>query len=50
VEAGLAAPILRDHLMTTPMARPYLDVTPDSPLDDSVAEAPRHPVFRLNGP
>jgi hypothetical protein len=30
-----------------PVVRPFFDVTPGSPLDEFVAEAPRHPVFRL---
>jgi hypothetical protein len=29
------------------ITRPYFDVKPDSPLEDFVAEAPRHPVFLI---
>ena len=42
-----SAPVLREYLKRVPVVRPFFDVTPDSPLADFVAEAPRHPVFRL---
>jgi hypothetical protein len=45
-----AAPILREYLQQVPIARPYFDVTLDSPLEKFAGEAPRHPVFRLVGP
>lgn len=45
-----AAPILREYLQQVPIARPYFDVTPDSPLEEFAGEASRHPVFRLVGP
>jgi hypothetical protein len=32
------------------VTRPFFDVTRDSPDAEWVAEAPRHPVFRLRGP
>ncbi len=42
-----AARVLRDYLASTPITRPFFDVTPDAPLAAFVREAPRHPVFRL---
>ncbi len=42
-----AAPILQQYLKRVAVVRPFFDVTPDSPLEDFIAEAPRHPVFRL---
>lgn len=42
-----AAPVLRDYLRTTPIVKPYFDVTADAPLEAFAAEAARHPVFRL---
>jgi deazaflavin-dependent oxidoreductase (nitroreductase family) len=43
-----AAPVLRAYLNRDPVARPYFDVAPDSPLEEFEAEVPRHPVFRLS--
>jgi deazaflavin-dependent oxidoreductase (nitroreductase family) len=42
-----AAPVLRLYVARVPITRPYFDVTPTSPLAAFEAEAPRHPVFRL---
>lgn len=42
-----AAPVLRAYLRNVAIVRPFFDVTTRSPLADFVAEAPRHPVFRL---
>jgi deazaflavin-dependent oxidoreductase (nitroreductase family) len=42
-----AAPVLQRYLKSVPVVRPFFDVTPDSPLDEFVTEASRHPVFRL---
>jgi hypothetical protein len=42
-----AAPVLRAYLMHAPIVRPYFDVTAESPIEDFIAEAPRHPVFTL---
>jgi deazaflavin-dependent oxidoreductase (nitroreductase family) len=42
-----AAPVLKQYLKSVPVARPFFDVNPGSPLDDFVTEASRHPVFRL---
>jgi deazaflavin-dependent oxidoreductase (nitroreductase family) len=42
-----AAPVLKRYLTGAPVVRPFFDVKPDSALEEYVAEAPRHPVFRL---
>lgn len=42
-----AAPVLQRYITRVPITRPYFDVKPDSPLDDFITEAPRHPVFAL---
>lgn len=47
VAPAQAAPVLREYLTRVPIVRPFFDVTPDSPLEEFEAEAPRHPVFRL---
>jgi deazaflavin-dependent oxidoreductase (nitroreductase family) len=47
VAAAEAGPILQRYVKRVPVVRPFFDVTPDSPLAEFEAEAPRHPVFRL---
>lgn len=47
LDAQQAAPILKQYLHREPITRPYFDVNADSPLAQFTAEAPRHPVFRL---
>ena len=47
VDAETAAPVLEQYLRDVPITRPYFDVTVDSPREAFVAEAPRHPVFRV---
>jgi deazaflavin-dependent oxidoreductase (nitroreductase family) len=42
-----AAPVLKEYVTAVPITRPFFDATPDSPLEAFVAEAPRHPVFRI---
>jgi deazaflavin-dependent oxidoreductase (nitroreductase family) len=42
-----AAPVLKKYLSRLPIVRPFFDVTPKSQIADFVAEAPRHPVFRI---
>jgi hypothetical protein len=42
-----AAPVLKNYLTRYPVVRPFFDVTPKSSLRDFVAEASRHPVFRI---
>jgi hypothetical protein len=44
-----AAPILKQYIADVPITRPFFDVTPDAPLEAFVAEARRHPVFRIDG-
>jgi hypothetical protein len=44
-----AAPILKQDMTEVPITRPFFDATPDAPLEACVAEAPRHPVFRIHG-
>jgi deazaflavin-dependent oxidoreductase (nitroreductase family) len=43
-----AGPVLRDYLRSTPVTKKFFDVRTDSPLEAFVAEAPRHPVFRID--
>jgi deazaflavin-dependent oxidoreductase (nitroreductase family) len=47
VDEQAAAPVLREYLRKTPIAKAYFEATRDSPLDEFAAEASRHPVFRL---
>lgn len=42
-----AAPVLKKYLDQVPVVRPFFDVTPKSNLREFVAEASRHPVFRI---
>ncbi len=42
-----AAPVLKKYLTQVPVVRPFFDVAPKSNLRDFVAEASRHPVFRI---
>ena len=42
-----AVPVLRRYYARGRVTRPFFDVTPTSPEDDWIAEAARHPVFRL---
>ena len=42
-----AAPVLKRYLAAVPITRPFFDVGPSSDLAAFVAEAPRHPVFRI---
>jgi deazaflavin-dependent oxidoreductase (nitroreductase family) len=44
-----AAPILKQYVTEVPITRPFFDARPDSPPEAFVAEAPRHPVFRIRG-
>ena len=47
VAPEVAAPVLREYLKKVAVVRPFFDVRTGSPLEAFVAEAPRHPVFRL---
>lgn len=42
-----AGAILREYLHQAPVVRPYFDASPNDPVDAFVAEASRHPVFRI---
>jgi deazaflavin-dependent oxidoreductase (nitroreductase family) len=44
-----AGPVLRQYLRGVRVTAPFFDVTADDPVERFVAEADRHPVFRLNG-
>ena len=45
-----SAPILKTYATQVRITRPYFDARPESPAEAFVAEAPRHPVFRIRGP
>ena len=45
-----SAPILQQYVKKVAVVRPFFDVTLNSQLADFIAEAPRHPVFRLTPP
>ena len=47
LSAEHAAPVLKKYLTQVPVVRPFFDVAPKSNLRDFVAEALRHPVFRI---
>ena len=47
VDAQTAAPILQQYIRDVPITRPYFNVAVDSPPKAFLAEAPRHPVFRV---
>jgi len=42
-----AVPVLREYYLRGRVTRPFFDVSLDSPDEAWLAEAPRHPVFRL---
>jgi hypothetical protein len=42
-----AASVLKQYLSRLPVVRRFFDVTPKSQIAEFVAEAPRHPVFRI---
>jgi hypothetical protein len=44
-----AAPVLKQDVTEIPITRPFFDAEPDAPLEAFVAEAHRHPVFRIHG-
>ena len=45
-----SAPVLQRYILQQPITRRFFQVTPQSPIEDFVAEAPRHPVFQIVGP
>jgi deazaflavin-dependent oxidoreductase (nitroreductase family) len=42
-----AGPVLKRYVRIAPSTRPYFQAGKDSPVEDFVAEAKRHPVFEL---
>jgi deazaflavin-dependent oxidoreductase (nitroreductase family) len=42
-----AGPVLKQYVRIATATRPYFRATKDSPVEDFVAEADRHPVFEL---
>jgi deazaflavin-dependent oxidoreductase (nitroreductase family) len=42
-----AGPVLKRYYVTAGPAQPYFDATRKSPVEEFIAEAPRHPVFEL---
>jgi deazaflavin-dependent oxidoreductase (nitroreductase family) len=47
LDAAAAVPVLREYYRRGLVTRPFFGVTLDSTLEAWLAEAPRHPVFRL---
>jgi hypothetical protein len=47
VEPQDAARVLKKYLNRVPITRPFFDAAPDSDLAAFVAEASKHPVFRV---
>ena len=47
VSAAEAGPVLKRYVAVATATRPYFDADKDSPVEDFVAEADRHPVFEL---
>ena len=47
VDGAAAVPVLREYYRRGRFTRPFFDATLDSPDEAWVAEARRHPVFRL---
>jgi deazaflavin-dependent oxidoreductase (nitroreductase family) len=50
LDAELAGPILRHYVRQVPITAPFFDADANAPVQDFVAEAARHPVFRLKPP
>ena len=49
LDSAESGPVLKLYVTRVPITQPYFDATPASPLAAFVAEAPRHPVFRIVG-
>jgi deazaflavin-dependent oxidoreductase (nitroreductase family) len=49
LEPEESAPVLKQYVAEVPITRPFFDATPDAPFEAFVAEAHRHPVFRIHG-
>lgn len=50
VDAVRAVPVLHEYYRRFRVTRRFFDVTLDSSDDEWLAEAPRHPAFRLGSP
>ena len=50
VEVEQAVPVLREYYRRFRVTRPFFDVTLESSHEEWLAEAPRHPAFRLRTP
>jgi deazaflavin-dependent oxidoreductase (nitroreductase family) len=48
VQADVAGPVLRQYVKRVPVTAPFFDAKREDPVDAFVAEATRHPVFRLS--
>jgi deazaflavin-dependent oxidoreductase (nitroreductase family) len=48
VDAAEAGPVLRKYLRRNRVTSPFFDARADDPVEAFIAEAPRHPVFRLS--
>ena len=48
LDAAEAGPVLRSYLRGNRVTSAFFDVDADDPVEAFVAEAPRHPVFRLS--
>lgn len=49
LDPAQSAPVLKRYITEVSITRKFFDVTPSSPLEEFIAEAPRHPVFRIVG-
>jgi deazaflavin-dependent oxidoreductase (nitroreductase family) len=47
LEPAEAGPVLKRYVTEVPITRPFFDASAKSPVSAFVAEAPRHPVFRI---
>jgi deazaflavin-dependent oxidoreductase (nitroreductase family) len=47
--AAEAGPVLRKYMRRNRVTRTFFDAKADAPVEAFIAEAPRHPVFRLSG-
>jgi deazaflavin-dependent oxidoreductase (nitroreductase family) len=45
-----AGPVLHAYVRHYPVTRPFFDAKVRDPVEAFIAEAPRHPVFRLSSP
>ncbi|MBI1736297.1 MAG: nitroreductase family deazaflavin-dependent oxidoreductase [Candidatus Rokubacteria bacterium] len=48
LDARAAGPVLKRYATELAITRPFFDARPDAPVEAFVAEAPRHPVFRIH--